>query len=558
MQTFSEKYENQFLSRDESNFGELLDKISVFHSKTKSCLGDGKVSRRKIKKRFNYAEELQTVEVCQQGIGTEEIASEINDMLEGCMRHQNPTTAFNMIPAPLLDTVAGVTLMSLYNTNTCWDFISGKLGLYEKKIVRMLGKLVNWHEADGYVVTGGKQALAYAVKNGIGRVDKHDACPISNLVVICSKLAHYSIEHVCHYLGISPENCIRVDVLPTGEMDPDELKSVLERVHKEDKKVATVIAVGGATINLIPDSILDIRQTIDRFVEEHGLEYAPHLHVDTVISWAWLGFEQKHIDSIQSKYPRILEKLNHVVSKLQWIESADSFAADFHKTGFCPYAAGVYIAKSSEHLMGMAIDGSTPSLDIFFGESEIYRYTFENSRSSLGIAAIWIALRRMGIEGIREFILYQLEVSERFKEKIRSEYMDDLEVLNEHTNGWEIVLKPHFYPSKKWDHFLNASLDEKESYSKSCHAFLNQLWFAGMNGQNHVAPILGFVKKYSRNSSYEEGLPAFLIHPTSLDYTEETISEMLEGLILTKRRFEKENVDLEVGDDYLANLVPPR
>ena len=55
-------------------------------------------------------------------------------MLEGCIRHQDPTAAFNIIPAPMLDVVAGLTLINLYNPNCTWDFISGKLCLFEKKL----------------------------------------------------------------------------------------------------------------------------------------------------------------------------------------------------------------------------------------------------------------------------------------------------------------------------------------------------------------------------------------------------------------------------------------
>ena len=246
---FSKKHLNEFISRNEWNFNVLLEKIAVFHNKTRDAIGDGAASRRKIDYRFNYDEELSDVKINQKGITTDEVAEEFNDMLQGCMRHQDPTAAFNLIPAPLLDAVAGITLMSLYNPNPCWDFISGKLCLYEKKIVRMLGQLVNWTHADGFVVTGGKQALAYAIKNGMRRASINCGAEMSDFVVICSNLAHYSIEHVCHYLGISPENCLRVESNPLGEMNLRALEKTIDQVTSQGKIAAAVIAVGGGTIN---------------------------------------------------------------------------------------------------------------------------------------------------------------------------------------------------------------------------------------------------------------------------------------------------------------------
>lgn len=556
---FTKKYPGEFLNRTEDNFNMLLEKIKLFYDETRIDIQDGKAGRRTLEDRFNYQKELKDVKINQKGISTKEVALEFNHMLSGCIRPHDPTTAFNIIPSPLFDSIAGVTLAALYNPNTCWDFISGKLCLYEKKIVRMLGGLVGWSNADGFVVTGGKQAIAYAINNGIRRASVNNRRNMDEYVVLSSTAAHYSIEHVCNYLGISPENCLRVASRPTGEIDLGDLKKKLEQSISQDKKIAAVIAVGGATINLIPDPILLIKRTIDQVVKDYHLNYTPYLHVDSVITWAWLSFKG-NLSYLSKANSNILKKVQSVISKLTGIKYADSFAADFHKTGFCPYAAGVFIAKEPKNLLGITSSGYLPPENPSFGELEPLQQTFENSRSGLPIVSIWIAIRRMGLEGIREFILYQLEVCETFKQIIHERYSEHFEILNDHSNGWEIVLKPHFHRQLSWNCLQESSVEEQQRYIRDCYAFANDCWYSPFEEEALRYPVIGFIPKYSRKGTHEKSFPALLIHPTSLHYDEKGIKEMLENIFNIKSAFDlrRKGVDMSCIEKHLDGMVPPR
>lgn len=558
---FSKIFKNEFLSRTEDNFEAFLEKLRLFFHKTRADVKDGTTSRRNIDYRFNYNEELRDVKINIYGISDEEVASEFNDILQGCIRHQDPTTAFNIIPPPLLASIAGITLTSIYNPNTCWDFISGKLCLYEKKITRMLGNLAGWSQADGFVITGGKQALTYAIKNGIGRANTNYTAQMNDYVVICSELAHYSIEHVCHKLGISPENCIRVSANPSGEMDIAALKKTLLDVISQCKRIAAVIAVAGGTIDLIPDDILSIKSTIDSVTKQKELDYVPYLHVDSVITWTWLAFENNPTFFSGSQIsPDVTRKIQHVTSKLVGISYADSFAADFHKTGFCPYAAGVFIVRDSKDLAGITPDEYIPKEDPYFGEVEPFRQTFENSRSGLSIVSIWIALRKMGLEGLRKFVLYQLEVCELFKQKIEKNYNDHFEVLNDRSLGWEIVLKPHFRKKMLWSQLQKTSSLNHLTYINDCHALLHDLWYRPLDDEAHCRPVIGFVRQYSKKGVRDKAFPAFLIHPTSPHYDENAIDEMIKSIIDAKVAFDNKCTDLKSSnlEDYLCEMVPPR
>jgi glutamate/tyrosine decarboxylase-like PLP-dependent enzyme len=557
---FSEKYPNEFLNREEDNFDVLLSKINAFYNRAKSGIQDGTVSRRVLETRFNYEDELKKSIDCENPISSEEVADEFSDMFKGCIRHQDPSAAFNIIPTPLFDTIAGITIASLYNTNACWDFISGKLCLYEKKLVKILGHLVGWNNPNGLVVTGGKQALAYAIKSGINRANVDSTC-IEDYVVICSSLAHYSIEHVCSFLGMIPENCLRVLSNPNGEINLDSLKSIIQKAISQGKKIAAIIAVGGATINLIPDPIKEIKQIIDDAVHAYSLEYVPYLHVDSVITWAWLSFiqDENYLKGLDLKY-EVHKKIKNVCDKLKGINLADSFAADFHKTGFCPYAAGVFISKDSYGLSSLISNGYITPENPSFGECEPYRVTFENSRSALPIVSSWISIRKMGLKGLREYITYQLEVSCLFSKLIKLKYRHHFEILNIQSNGWELVLKLNFNQNFDWDRLQNSSKEDQKEYIEDCYGFANYLWYSPIDKQNFHNPVIGFVPRYSRKGSHEKSFPAFLIHPTSLHYDETTVNEMLQKIVEMKLSYEANQrlQKLAQHASRFQEITPPR
>ena len=58
---FSKRYPNEFLTRTEDNFGMFLEKLKLFYDKTREDIGDGKVSRRILNKRFSYQKELKDI-----------------------------------------------------------------------------------------------------------------------------------------------------------------------------------------------------------------------------------------------------------------------------------------------------------------------------------------------------------------------------------------------------------------------------------------------------------------------------------------------------------------
>lgn len=189
-----------------------------------------------------------------------------------------------------------------------------------------------------------------------------------------------------------------------------------------------------------------------------------------------------------------------------------------------------------------------------FGQNEVYKDTLENSRAATGIVAAWIALRRMGLEGLREFLLYQMKVCQTFKKKMAEDYSGHFEVINHQSLGWEIVFKPHFDTKQSWSDLCASS--NQDEYLKQCQNFLNHIWFSPMKTQDFEIPVIGFVKSFATKHG-EKQLPAFLIHPTSLHYDDESIDEMLSRIVKAKSEYIDQTSDSH-EDDFLSSVVPPK
>jgi hypothetical protein len=139
---------------------------------------------------------------------------------------------------------------------------------------------------------------------------------------------------------------------------------------------------------------------------------------------------------------------------------------------------------------------------------------------------------------------------------MQDKYRDHFEVLNDRSNGWEIVFKLHFRHKLSWDELQSESERVGQDYINDCHAFLHELWYGPLDDEMRNHPVIGFIRKYLRKSVNEKGFPAFLIHPTSPHYDEKAIDEMLRGIVEAKIAFELKSRD--TVEEYLSAMTPPR
>ena len=531
----SMELEKEFLKSNESNFDVLLQKISAIHEhlNNKDLNPKFKVNT------FSYNEILDEVAIPEKGASSEEVFENLAELFEGSIRTQSPYSLFNMVPSPLIDTVAASTITQLYNTNSLMDSFGGKVLLFEQKIARMLGKLAGWNDAHGVACNGGKLTLLYAVKSAISKIDpdSRNKGIDKNLVVLTNESSHYCVEHVCSILGLGSDNCIRIKSEDGWKMNIKNLLETIEEQHKNGKKVAAIICAGGTTINFACDDTVSVYKNVKELFENSNQDYFPYFHLDSVIGWLWMNFIGVSESELNEKIPneKIRNKIMEVVKRIEGVSNFDSFGVDMHKNGLCPYSTSMFISKTDDNFDYLN-DGkySYGEDDYEFGNFRAYRYTFENSRPATGIVNSWIAMNRLGRTGFQDYLIKLKDISEELKTKL--EESEKISILNK-SLGWEIVFDIDFNRIEK---------KYNGSYESIAKAFMKYCWDEVNAGK--VVPLISIVPEYKIYPG-DINHTAFLIFPMSMYLDSEIISDIVIKLNETIDEFETKVLsgDISIG-----------
>ncbi|CEK35807.1 pyridoxal-dependent decarboxylase [Paraclostridium sordellii] len=531
----SMELEKEFLKSNESNFDVLLQKISAIHEhlNNKDLNPKFKVNT------FSYNEILDEVAIPEKGASSEEVFENLAELFEGSIRTQSPYSLFNMVPSPLIDTVAASTITQLYNTNSLMDSFGGKVLLFEQKIARMLGKLAGWNDAHGVACNGGKLTLLYAVKSAISKIDpdSRNKGIDKNLVVLTNESSHYCVEHVCSILGLGSDNCIRIKSEDGWKMNIKNLLETIEEQHKNGKKVAAIICAGGTTINFACDDTVSVYKNVKELFENSNQDYFPYFHLDSVIGWLWMNFIGVSESELNEKIPneKIRNKIMEVVKRIEGVSNFDSFGVDMHKNGLCPYSTSMFISKTDDNFDYLN-DGkySYGEDDYEFGNFRAYRYTFENSRPATGIVNSWIAMNRLGRTGFQDYLIKLKDISEELKTKL--EESEKISILNK-SLGWEIVFDIDFNRIEK---------KYNGSYESIAKAFMQYCWDEVNAGK--VVPLISIVPEYKIYPG-DINHTAFLIFPMSMYLDSEIISDIVIKLNETIDEFETKVLsgDISIG-----------
>ena len=360
-------------------------------------------------------------------------------MFEGRIRWNSPYTLLNIAPAPLLITIAATTVASLYNQNALWDFTSGDIIFFEKKVIKALTELIGWDFklSEGLSTYGGKATLMYAIKVGLHKfdIDIIKEGIKKEYFVIASDRAHYSIPDICNYLGIGSANLIQINTDTNGKMILSDFYQKTEKLLKENKIIVCIILNAGTTIDMCIDPIFEIKKIVNILFEKYKREKIPHIHADSVAGWAWLFFKDVNINKLGNKInpKRILS----IYKSICQIAHADSFSADFHKTGLSPYCSTFFIVKNHQDIYSLTKYGKSNLKNLNnFGDFHVHHFSLENSRSSFGIVSAYVALQKLGWTGFQHYLIKMLEIGNLFRKIILDSYNMYIHIINSNTNGF--------------------------------------------------------------------------------------------------------------------------
>ncbi|WDF65959.1 pyridoxal-dependent decarboxylase [Flavobacterium sp. KACC 22763] len=522
---------DRYLHNSYSNFEDLIQTIKLAQSyvNAKNILGP----KHPVKK-FQYNSELANEEIPFNGKCTEQVLEELTEIFEGSFRVQSKNSMFNLIPNPLIDTLASSILMQIHNNNAIMDSYGGKSILFEQKVSRCIGKLIAWDKACGISCNGGKVTMFYAIKFAIQRIEPKS--PINgipnDLVILISGGAHYSIEHTCSLLGLGKKNCIRIPIESNEGITSEKLKEVFEEQIKQGKRVAAIISCGGTTIDFIHDSTKTIYETTQKIVKEHKLDYTPYLHLDSVIGWLWFTFLKTEKDEITalSDSEEITQKISCVIRKLEKISQYDSIGVDFHKNGLCPYSSSFFIGKDD------TIISNDKLSEKYYGELRAFDYTIENTRSSNGIASAWTSIHRLGLTGYQDYLISLYKSSKTISEALNNNCLFNL--IDNNSCGWEILFTINFAA-------LKDKMGIPYSYNAIAETFIQYIW--NKVDEGYDIPNFSIVKNYGEWFGKKQN-HAFIIYNMHRDVTPLTSKSIAELIAEQAMLFEIEIIN--------GNLIP--
>ncbi|MEI7685292.1 MAG: pyridoxal-dependent decarboxylase [Planctomycetota bacterium] len=357
-------------------------------------------------------------------LGTvEDVTTELVGYLKGMTIFGHPRTQQNVTPPPSIPSLIGVLLASLYNPNLGWDEYSRRVALAEVEATAITADLVGYDatKAGGVFTFGGTGTNLYGVKLGIEK-----AIPGAMLngvgdgaVLFASDVSHYCRFNIAGWLGLGVKN---IEVIPTGADNAIDVRILAERaraVLREGRKIAAFIATMGSTDAFGLDDLEAIVRLRDELVKEFRLPYAPQVHADAVIGWAWSVFKDYSWERNPLAFrPRTIRALAGIDRKMAHLHRADSVGIDFHKTGFCPYIASLFLTKDRNDFALLARDPAMMPYLFHSGEYKPGFFTLETSRSGTGILAALANLRLLGVEGWQALLGHIIEMTQLLREHL--------------------------------------------------------------------------------------------------------------------------------------------
>ena len=387
----------------------------------------------------DYDLKLDARHLKEEGLYGDALLDELAKYFHGAIRWHSPYAYYNVkSPINIYGAAAGA-FSSLYDVNLANDKICGELASVEMEVIRYLGDVAGYRlsEVGGYFTFGGTSTLLNAIKLGLNRAipDITSKGLTQKVFVVCSEREHPSIIKCCNWLGIGADNCVKI---PTDENNQFDIafaeKEIKKRLYDNEKLVA-IVACGGSTLENIIDPIYEIYCMKERISKEFNLDYSPYLHVDAVVGWPILFFKNYSFE----KNPLCISKhtLNVIYDfyqKIKEIEYADSFGADFHKTGFCAFSSSVFVIKKRKEFEKLGLKEKSFK---YFGEYSPCDYVLETSRSVSGGFSALTVLKSLGKNGLRSEVVKIIDTNHYMRNLLKK--LDGFEVINDETFGINIL-----------------------------------------------------------------------------------------------------------------------
>ncbi len=328
----------------------------------------------------------------------------------------HPNTAAHLHCPPLIPALAAEVVISALNQSMDSFDQAPAATVIEENLVRWLcGEMGLGVDAGGIFTSGGTQS------NYMALLLARDAClerlfhcnaqtsglpPESRkLRVLCSDVAHFTVEKSAAQLGLGTQAVIRVTTDDAFRMRADALCSALAEVQQQGLIPMAIVATAGTT----DFGSVDPLPEIGSLARSSGAWF----HVDAAYGSALL-FSPRH---------RL---------RLRGIDAADSVSIDFHKLFWQPISCAAVLLRDVKQFRYLRLhaDYLNPELHEQLGIPNLVTRSLATTRRFDGLK-IWVSFRALGRKKLAEMIEATIELAAHAADVIRRNH--HLELIAEPT-----------------------------------------------------------------------------------------------------------------------------
>ncbi|OKJ15972.1 pyridoxal phosphate-dependent decarboxylase family protein [Kitasatospora sp. CB01950] len=323
-------------------------------------------------------------------------------LAHGAADPADPACAAHLHCPPLALAVAADLAVSALNpSQDSWDQAPAATAL-EAELLAEMAQLVGFRpdRAAGVLTTGGTESnlmgLMLARDQRLGPDVELNGLPRSGRPrILASEAAHFSVQRAAALLGLG-ERAVRV--IPVDRqlrMDPAALADAFAEIGWEGATPVAVVATAGTT----DTGAIDPLHAVADLAARHG---------------TWL-----HVDAAYGGGALFSDRLAPL---LDGLDRADSISLDWHKLGWQPAAAGVFLVRDARTYASLARRAVylNPADDEDAGYPSLLGQSLRTTRRPDAFK-LAVTLRALGREGLGELVDRCHDLARKAAELVRAE-----------------------------------------------------------------------------------------------------------------------------------------
>jgi L-2,4-diaminobutyrate decarboxylase len=373
----------------------------------------------------------------------EQILDQLHTTISNSVAVAHPYTAAHLHCPPFLPALAAEVVISAMNQSMDSFDQAPMATVVEQKLIRWLCDEVGLPQtADGTFTTGGSQS------NYLGLLLARDSflsahlnwsaqksgLPVEarRLRILCSEVAHFTVEKSASQLGLGADSVVRVEVDDQFRMRPHTLRASLEELRGQGLLPFAVVATAGTT----DFGSIDPLNEVASLTRSAGA----WIHVDAAYGGALL-FSRIHRD------------------KLKGIEGADSIGIDFHKLFWQPIPCSAFLLRDKRHFESMELraDYLNPESHKDQGVPDLVTNSLLTSRR-FDALKLWISFQSLGREKLAALIERTMQLAVHAADIVRA--TPKLELLHNPGLSTVVFRYVHSRPEVDADQ-LNSKLRQR-------------------------------------------------------------------------------------------------